>query len=356
MANGVSIKSRKKQGGKTVWGLRVRRKGQFYSDTFLTKTTAVKVGTRIAAQMDEGTYVPKGIISDQITLKEALNAYIDELPVETERQRTYKGDKSSHATQINKFKFAKLPLGLIRKSHLREFRNKRIKECSANTVRNNLNTISKVFSHAISEWDVPVSNPVRELKKPEKPAPRDRRLDEGEETIILNEALKLKKHPWFAPLIEFLLCTGMRLGEVSHIAPNDVSLATREVYLRKTKTNYPRSVPLTKRAKEVLETFQPYWGKERVFQVTSNTASSTWLTFKTDLLEKGLIKEDLHLHDLRHEGISRLFEMKNRYKEPLLTVAHIRLITGHKDVNTLVNNYVKLTAEGVVEAMEAGGY
>ena len=61
MANGVSIKSRKKQGGKTVWGLRVRRKGQFYSDTFLTKTAAVKVGTRIAAKMDDGTYVPKCI-------------------------------------------------------------------------------------------------------------------------------------------------------------------------------------------------------------------------------------------------------------------------------------------------------
>jgi|GEM_PF-6705658 len=105
----------------------------------------------------------------------------------------------------------------------------------------------------------------------------------------------------------------MRLGEVVHIAPNDVSLP----YLRKTKTNYPRSVPLTQRAKKVLETFQPYWGKERGFQVTSNTASSTWLTFKTELLEKGF------------------FKMKNRYKEPLLTVAHIHLITGHKDVNTL---------------------
>jgi len=86
-----------------------------------------------------------------MTAHTCLNAYIDELSVETERQRTYKGDKSSHATQINKFKFAKLPLGLICKSHVHEFRNMRIKECSTNTVRNNLNTISKVFSHATSE-------------------------------------------------------------------------------------------------------------------------------------------------------------------------------------------------------------
>lgn len=39
-----------------------------------------------------------------------------------------------------------------------------------------------------------------------------------------------------------------------------------------------------------------------------------------------------------------------------MTVAHIRLITGLKDINTLVNTYANFTAEVVVEAMQAGGY
>ncbi len=136
MANGVHVKSREKKGGKTVWGLRVRRKGQYYSETFLTKTAATKAGNRIAAQMDEGTFVPPNAISDQITLAEALDRFIDELPTDTERQRTYRGDKKSHAAQIKKFKFAKLPLSLIRKSHIREFREERRKTCSVNTVHN----------------------------------------------------------------------------------------------------------------------------------------------------------------------------------------------------------------------------
>ena len=356
MANGISIKSRKKKGGDTVWGLRVRRKGEYYSDTFLSKTAAVKTGNRIASQMDEGTFVPPNDISNQITLFDALDRFLEELPTDTERQRTYKSDKKSHATQIKKFKFAKLPLTLIRKSHIREFRDERKKTCSPNTVHNNINTISKIFSYAISEWDVPTLNQVTGINKLPTTEPRNRRLEEGEEEIILEAARKRDGQPWFAPLVEFLLATGMRLGEVSHISPDQVFLQKRQVYLEKTKVNYPRHVPLPKRAKEVLEAFQPNWGTERVFHVTSNTASSVWLKFKTSLLDNGLLKKDLHLHDLRHEGISNLFEMKNQHGEPLLTVAHIRLITGHKDINTLVNVYANFPAEAVVEAMEAGGY
>ena len=296
MANGVDVKSREKRGGKIVWGLRVRRKGQYYSETFLTKTAAFKAGNRIAAQMDEGTFVPPSAISNQITLSEALDKFLDGLPTDTERQCTYKGDKKSHAAQIKKFKFAKFPLTLIRKSHIREFREQRRKTCSPNTVNNNLNTISRVFSHAISEWDIPTKNPVKEVLKLEKSAPRNRRLEEGEEELILGEARKRTKQPWLAPLVEFLLATGMRLGEVSHISPDQVFLEKRQVYLEKTKTNFPRHVPLPERAKRILEDFKPLWGKERVFHVTSNSASTGWLEFKTDLLVKGLLKKDLHLH------------------------------------------------------------
>ncbi len=47
---------------------------------------------------------------------------------------------------------------------------------------------------------------------------------------------------------------------------------------------------------------------------------------------------------------------KSNQQETLMTVAHIRLITGHKDINTLVNTYANFPADVVVEAMEAGGY
>jgi integrase len=39
--------------------------------------------------------------------------------------------------------------------------------------------------------------------------------------------------------------------------------------------------------------------------------------------------EDLHFHDLRHEAISRLFEMG-------LTVPEVTLISGHRDARMLL--------------------
>lgn len=357
MANGISIKARKKQGGETVYGLRVRRKGHYHSETFLTKTAASKRGNQIASQMDEGTFVPYSeATSSHISLEKAFEKFLAELPTDTERQQTYKADKTSHFNQVKKFKFSKLPLTSIKKNHIRDFRDKRSKTCGANTVNNNMNTISKVFSYAISEWDISTTNPVVGVIKVIKPIPRDRRLEAGEEELILGEARKKTNQPWMAPLIEFLISTGMRLGEVVQLSPDQVFLEKRQVFLEKTKTNYPRNVPLPDRARLVLENFRPFWGKERVFHVTSNTASSAWSSFKSDLLSAGLLKKDLHLHDLRHEGISSLFEMTNANDEPLLNVAHISLITGHRDINTLVNVYANLSADAVVEAMEAGGY
>jgi hypothetical protein len=63
MANGISIRARVKADGKTVWDLRVRRKKQKHFETFFTKTAASSVGNKIAAQMDVGTFTPKGAIS-----------------------------------------------------------------------------------------------------------------------------------------------------------------------------------------------------------------------------------------------------------------------------------------------------
>ena len=47
--------------------------------------------------------------------------------------------------------------------------------------------------------------------------------------------------------------------------------------------------------------------------------------------------EDLHFHDLRHEGTSRLFEAG-------LPIEKVALVTGHKDWRTL-RRYTKLKPE-----------
>ncbi len=60
--------------------------------------------------------------------------------------------------------------------------------------------------------------------------------------------------------------------------------------------------------------------------------------------------KDLHFHDLRHEAISRFFELG-------LSIPEVALISGHRDPRMLFR-YTHLRAEDVAEKlnvlMEAG--
>ncbi len=64
----------------------------------------------------------------------------------------------------------------------------------------------------------------------------------------------------------------------------------------------------------------------------------------------GLIDEpmagnmDLHFHDLRHEAISRFFEMG-------LSVPEVALISGHRDYRMLFR-YTHLRAEDIVKKLD----
>ena len=55
--------------------------------------------------------------------------------------------------------------------------------------------------------------------------------------------------------------------------------------------------------------------------------------------------EDLHFHDLRHEGTSRLFEAG-------LPIEKVALVTGHKDWRQL-QRYTNLKVEGLLKLQYA---
>ena len=57
--------------------------------------------------------------------------------------------------------------------------------------------------------------------------------------------------------------------------------------------------------------------------------------------------KDLRFHDLRHEAISRFFEMG-------LSVPEVALISGHKDARMLFR-YTHLKAENVANALQRLG-
>lgn len=137
-------------------------------------------------------------------------------------------------------------------------------------------------------------------------------------------------------IVSFAIETAMRRGEMVNLRWKHVRLQQGYLELPAsiTKNRKPRIVPLTTRAMRILAT-QPRCG-EFVFSTNANTVK---LAFKRARARVG--SEDLRVHDLRHEGTSRLFEKTD------LRANEIGHVTGHTDPRMLERYYNKRPGEFV---------
>ena len=186
------------------------------------------------------------------------------------------------------------------------------------------------------EWGVGISdNHLEYVKKPAPSKPRDRRLSPVEYSR-LKAALVETKSANLEPVIDLAIETGMRRGELLKEKWRDLDLQDRTLQLYDTKNGEDRKVPLTMTATSILE----HWShtSERIFPVTDVAVRQAW-----DRLVKRAGITNLRFHDLRHEAISRFFEMG-------LSVPEIALISGHRDPRMLFR-YTHLRAEDVVKKL-----
>ena len=137
-------------------------------------------------------------------------------------------------------------------------------------------------------------------------------------------------------IVSFAIETAMRRGEMVKLRWKHVHLQQGYLELPAsiTKNRKPRIVPLTARAMRILAT-QPRCG-ESVFDTNANTVK---LAFRRARERVGCV--DLRVHDLRHEGTSRLFEKTD------LRANEIGHVTGHTDPRMLERYYNKRPGEFV---------
>jgi integrase len=180
-------------------------------------------------------------------------------------------------------------------------------------------------------------NPVRQIEQPEPSRPRERRL-RVEETCAFWNAVERAKAAWVRPFIVLAIETGMRRGELLSIMWRDVDLSSRVIRVQLTKNGHERTIPLTPIAAQTLSS----WPKthSRVFPVTAVAVRQAW-----DRLVKRASLRDLRLHDLRHEAVSRFFELG-------LTAPEVALISGHRDARMLFR-YTHLRPEAVAQKLAA---
>jgi integrase len=211
-----------------------------------------------------------------------------------------------------------------------DYRNTRLKVVSAGTVLRELGVLSRVLSACRQEWGIEVRNSVTEIQKPKAPRGRDRRLRQGEIDLILAVL-----QPTMQAVVRFAIETAMRRGEIAAMKFEDVDRAHRTLLIPATKTGVPRTIPLSCGAFQIIEGMGDKDARGPVFGMTATTISQA---FRRACRRAGL--EDLHLHDLRHEATSRLFEKG-------LAVMEVALVTGHADVRMLAR-YTHLRAGDLV--------
>jgi integrase len=228
-----------------------------------------------------------------------------------------------------------LVLSKLSPAAIAQYRDERLKLVKSGTVRRELAIVQHCFEVARREWGLPIPiNPVQQIATPEAQRPRERRLEDDEGNRLASAAAT---SAWYLrPLVALAIETGMRRGELLSIRWKDVDLTAPTIRILKTKNGHPRTIPLTPKAVEVLASLART--DDRVFPITPNAVRLAW-----ERLRKRAGLEDLRLHDLRHEAVSRFFEYG-------LTVPEVALISGHRDPRML-SRYTHLRPEKVAEKL-----
>ena len=300
--------------------------------SFHTKQAAIKWAVGKERSLNEGVL---GLLQPtEVTLGELLQRYVaDVLPA-----------KRGAATEGQRLqRLIRDPVSSLRASQLTSqaiaaFRDRRLLD-GRRTCHYDLILIRHCLKIAMNEWGLILSfNPVDKVKMPPSSPPRNRRLEDGE-LERLEEAAKQTRNPHIWPVIVFAIETGMRRGEILGLRWEHVDLNRRIAYLPLTKNGSSREVPLSTKAAQVLAKQRQRNDTTGPFPVNSNGFRLAW-----DRLRRRAGLSDLRFHDLRHEAISRFFELG-------LNIPEVAVISGHNDPRMLFR-YTHLRAESLIPKLE----
>lgn len=313
----------------TKWQARITRKGHAeIAKSFFSRNEAERWARRTEINIDQGTYV-NTTEAQRTTCTELIERYRREVTP------TKKGAKQEgyRLDVLKRSKLARLSLAAIRSTDIAKYRDDRIKTVAANTVKNELNTLSAIFEQARGDWGMLNSNPCQSVRRPVSPRGRSRRLTPEEESSIL-ASCRASRAWYLYSAVMLAMETGIRLGELSKLRWDSIDLSKSVAVLLDTKNGEDRCIPLSTRAiSSILELPKGFDG--RLFPVQPGSINDS---FRAAVKRVGVM--DFHFHDLRHEAVSRLFERG-------LNVMEVACISGHKTISQL-QRYTHLKPESLV--------
>lgn len=336
------------------WRVQVRRKGIERTKTFDNKKDAKDWAASIEAQASvvaAGGFAP---MPKATTLGHLIDLY-------TASGITEKQGKTKTATLA----MLKREIGHVKMSDLsavtlRDLIDRRQKTATGVTIAADMSFLSAVLKWAKHVRHLDVNErlaldaraSLKHRKMSTRSVERDRRPtpQELEKLYVYwrNQDEKLAKlNRTSAPmvtLVEFAIASAMRVGEVCRITCEDVDAKARTVIIRdrkdpSEKLGNDQTVPLVGPAWTMVEAALHARKSGKLFPFNERSISTN---FSRAVTACKIV--DLRLHDMRHEGITRLFLAG-------LQIPQVMKISGHKDPKMLMR-YLNIGASDVHAAYE----
>ncbi len=235
---------------------------------------------------------------------------------------------------IFKKRFGTKYLHEINSSMVLQYKKERMGKAADNTINNELNYLSGIFTKAI-EWNKATSNPVQRVKR-FRAVERKRILDRLEQNALITAAANVKKSPHLLPLIVFDLNTGLRKGELLTLKWSDVNEEGAQILIRAENAKYNRSryVELGKHALTVLKSL-PKRGEYVFCDRFGRPFKNFHHSFVAAVKLAGL--KNLRIHDLRRTfGSNCIMDG--------VSLPTVQAWMGHRDISTTIKHYSHLVS------------
>lgn len=309
------------------WRAQVRIKGVSESQNFRTKGEA----QTWAAKTEHALRSGDGKVQNKHTVADLLNKYAKEVaptkPVgdwEKNRIKAFISDYPKLADRI---------AHETDSSHFAEWRDDRLKSVKGSTIVRDISLFSFAFNVARREWKWIKHNPWTDVRRPEEPPPRERRIAIKEMEamqMLLGYSKDMPPETASARVgaaFEFAIETAMRSGEICNLQTQHVFLEDRYAHIPKSKNGDKRNVALSNRAIEIVKQMGDVKAdlKGTVFGLTPGNRDALFRKARGDLFD------DLRFHDSRHEAITRLAQR--------LQILDLARMVGTRDLKTLMVYY-----------------
>lgn len=328
--------------------VRIRDQGRLHSEarTFSTERLA-----RAWADGVERSIKLKGVPSRKLNTKtfgDLLDMYAEARSKVKALRRGMLGELGQLSEALGHVKLAHMKVDTLTKWAM-----ERRAVAGPATVLHNLSTIRSVLASAEPMFGLEVDTEIAPkaikalstMGAVSKSKSRERRASDAEINALVAEFERIAGNPStiipMATIVRLAVALPRRLGELTTMTWRDWNESRGTITLRGTKNpKEPRIeiVPVPPAARKIIEALPKI--DERILPYKGDSVSAAF-----DRACERLKIEDMHFHDLRHEGISRLFEAG-------LGIHEVALISGHTSW-AMLRRYTHIKPEDVLEKLNA---